>query len=405
LGIDLLSGARLAGSGTSISTLAAILVCLLNFFLLARRQLLIPRLILPLSVYALTTFLVLTGAGVGIHDEAMLLYPLAVSMAGLLLGRTGIIVFGVLVVLTTSGMAFGETQGWIVSRMSDTTTLTTVIVVGFINSLTTAMIYILTNILTNNLNQAQAAGNQLTEANLELNDIRSSLASQVQERTAAAEAARSEAEASQRAAETQMWLATGQAQLAEEMRGDLDLVTLANQIVRHLCRYLGAQTGVLFLAEEGNLHLTGSYAYVERPGAKTSIPFGEGLVGQAARDHNQLILDQIPAGAPWIASGLGESLPRQVLIAPLEIEGRVVGVLELATLGEFTTLHQVFISRSSESIAIAFRTAQTRERFAVLLAESQRQTEELQAQEEELRAVNEELQAQAESLGSRARHA
>jgi GAF domain-containing protein len=64
-----------------------------------------------------------------------------------------------------------------------------------------------------------------------------------------------------------------------------------------------------------------------------------------------------------------------VLIAPISTDGQVFGVVELATLGQFSAEHETFLKRVSESIAIALRTAQTRERIASLLAESQRQTE------------------------------
>jgi transcriptional regulator with GAF, ATPase, and Fis domain len=85
------------------------------------------------------------------------------------------------------------------------------------------------------------------------------------------------------------------------------------------------------------------------------------------------------------------------LLAPVETDGQVFGVLELATLNQFSAEHEAFLQRVSESIAIAFRTTQTRVQINGLLAQSQQQAEELQAQEEELRAANEELHIQAET--------
>jgi cell division protein FtsB len=77
---------------------------------------------------------------------------------------------------------------------------------------------------------------------------------------------------------------------------------------------------------------------------------------------------------------------------------KVIGVIELATLNDFTENHLKLWERISETLGAAFHTAQTRQRLAELLVESRQQAEELQAQEEELRAANEELEAQAENL-------
>jgi hypothetical protein len=381
---------------SALAALIGALCCLLIFWLLRMKQILIPRVAIPLIVYALVLYLISTPDSFGVHDEAMWLFPLAISMAGLLLGRTGIFAVGTLVVLTVTGAAFAEQQGWMINRMSSATTPVTIVVIGFLSTLTSVMMYIVVSLLTESLEGMRASQNRLAEANQELQTIRSSLEAQMLERVEAAETARREAESARRMAENQMWLAGGQAQLAEQIRGDLEVEVLSNRVVGYFCRYLNAQAGLFFLVEDGELHLLGKYAYRERPGVKTTFRLGEGLVGQAALDNQQILLKKIPADAPWIVSSLGESLPRQILIAPLELEDRVIGVLELATLTEFTTQHQVFVARVKESIAIAFRTAQTRERVAALLSESQSQAEELQTREEELRATNEELLAQTE---------
>jgi GAF domain-containing protein len=201
---------------------------------------------------------------------------------------------------------------------------------------------------------------EITEINQELWSIRESLERQVSERTRAAESARMEAESARREAELQAWVTRGQAQLAEQMRGDLDIPTLANNITAHLSRYIGAQCGALFLFSGDVLKLTGRYAYTIHDGLKSEFRTGEGLVGEAARAREVIRVDEIPADAPLISSALGESIPRQILAAPLEWNGQVFGVVEFATLDQFTLVHENFLARVSESAAIALRTAQTR---------------------------------------------
>jgi cell division protein FtsB len=246
---------------------------------------------------------------------------------------------------------------------------------------------------------------KLRAANQQLHAMQENLEQLVNERTAAAESARLMAETSRLAAESarnglenQVWLATGQTRLADATRGELDISQMAGNVVSHLCQYMGAQAGALFLLREETLKLEGSYAFAERPGFDGKIQFGEGLVGQAARDGIAVFLEDIPSDALIISTGLMDVKPRQIIAAPFYANGEVVGVVELVTLAAFTQFHFDLLDRVSEGIGVAFRTAQTRQRLAELLMASQQQAEELQAQEEELRAANEELQAQSENL-------
>lgn len=379
-----------------LSGIVGSITSLVVLWLLRIKQFSIPRLILPSVIYLLATYLIFTGATVGVRDDAVLLYSLAVAMAGLLLGKRGVVVFGILSVITVGFSIYAEVNGLIVNHITThTTTYNTLITVGVTYSLTFTMMYILVSILTGNLAKMRSNQLELTQVNQELWTIRESLEQQVGERTRAAESARAEAEAARREAEAQVWFTRGQAQLAEQMRGELDMSTLANNITSHLSQYIGAQTGALFVLSDDVLKLTGRYAYVERSGKKSQIHIGENLIGEAAKAKKIILMDNIPADALMISSALGEALPRQILIAPLESNGQVLGVLEFTTLAQFTPEHQTFLKHISESVAIALRTLQTRFQMSELLSQSQRQAEELQAQEEELRASNEAMRAQA----------
>ena len=239
----------------------------------------------------------------------------------------------------------------------------------------------------------------------QLNDMISLLEQRVEQRTAVAETARAEAEIASAEAksasknlETQMWLATGQTQLEDAMRGELGVSQLAENVISQLCQYMGAQAGALFLSNGKTLTLAGRYAFTKRPGFEDKFQLGEGLVGQAAMDGEVFHLKDIPSETLVISTGLADVKPREVIAFPFHANGEVVGIVELATLSAFTQAHFGLLKRLSESIGVAFRTAETRNRLAELLIESQSQSEELQAQEEELRAANEELHAQAENL-------
>ena len=212
-----------------------------------------------------------------------------------------------------------------------------------------------------------------------------------------AEQAREEAEAANKTLEVQIWQTTGQAQLSDRTRGEQNIPTLANNILQHLCPYLQAQIGALYVVEGYILTLAGHYAYSSNQ-PTPHFKFGEGLVGQAALEKQPMLITDVPRDYITVRSGLGETIPRNIMLFPFIYDNRVLGVIELGTLTEFSQAQLAFIQTALGSIAIAFNTAQARARIDELLAQTQRQAEELQVQGEELRVANEELEAQTESL-------
>jgi putative methionine-R-sulfoxide reductase with GAF domain len=360
----------------ALSGIVGVVTCLVVLWLLRVKQFAIPRILLPSVTYLLATYLIFTGTTVSVRDDAVLLYSLGVAMAGLLLRRRGVVIFGVLSVVTVLVSIYAEIHGMIVNHITpQTTTYTTMITVGVTYGLTFTMMFILVNILTNNLAKSRSGEQALAAANAELNIIRESLEKQVTERTALAESARADAELARHEAEAQAWFTRGQANLADKMRGDLDVPILANNVISFLCQYLGAQAGALFLADGNKLILTGRYSYTEHANQKQEFLLGEGLIGEAARDGRVVIMMNVPQETQWVSSALGEAKPNQLLIAPIEADGQVFGAVELGTLNQFSAEHEAFLRRISESVAIAFRTAQTRIKVNELLAQSQMRAE------------------------------
>jgi len=198
--------------------------------------------------------------------------------------------------------------------------------------------------------------------------------------------------------ETQIWLTTGQAELGKVMRGQLNLSTLAQNVITQLCHYLSAQMGTLYLVQGEILQLTGSYAYTHRKNLANQFKFGEGIIGQVALEKQPILISNLPDDYVTITSSLGETSPKALLASPFIYEEQVMGVVELGTLTPFTKTHLNFVAMVMESIAIVFHTAQARQRMNELLTETQIQAQELQTQQEELRVTNEELEAQTESL-------
>ncbi len=193
----------------------------------------------------------------------------------------------------------------------------------------------------------------------------------------------------------QNWVISGMEGLSEKIRTTQDVVGLTQHIINYMTSYLNAQIGAIYVTkDENSLRLTGSYAYIRRKNISNDIKFGEGLVGQSALEKKTILMTNIPDDYVGITSGLGEALPKNIIVVPFLYKGEVIGVLEFGSFDTFTDVQVEFITLIAEPIAIAVNNAKSNIRTQELLEQTQSQKEELQAREEELKASNEELENQ-----------
>ncbi len=125
---------------------------------------------------------------------------------------------------------------------------------------------------------------------------------------------------------------------------------------------------------------------------------GEGLLGQAALENRVLHVVNVPDGYLPVNSSLGSSKPRELIVAPAATDGFVQAVVEIGLFRHAEPADRELLERVSEALGIAVRSSKDRTRLEDLLAETQRQSEELQTQQEELRVSNEELEVQTRAL-------
>ncbi|MBF0288687.1 MAG: response regulator [SAR324 cluster bacterium] len=198
------------------------------------------------------------------------------------------------------------------------------------------------------------------------------------------------------------WLKSGRNELNEKTRGETHEKNLAQNIITFLAKYLDAQMGAFYIMnEQGNeLHLLGSYAFIQDSHFNNTIKMGEGLVGQAAFDKEMISITDLPDTYVHIGSGTGNEIPRNIVLAPVAFGERLTGVIELGAFQKFSDLQIEFLSSITESTAIAINMAQARTIMKKLLEKTQQQSEELQTQNEELESQQEELQTQNEELES-----
>ncbi len=198
------------------------------------------------------------------------------------------------------------------------------------------------------------------------------------------------------------WIAEGLALFGDILRRNNDNIELLSfEIISNLCKYVGTIQGGFFLLNDNDRHdtyfeLTAHFAYNRQKYSKKRIELNEGLIGRAAFEKRIIILDHVPQDYLEVTSGLGESNPEYILIAPLMYNDEVHGVIELAGFEPFLP-HQVeFIKKIAESIGSTIGNVKINVRTTKLLAESREQAERLAQQEEEMRQNMEELQATQE---------
>ncbi|MFK2932639.1 response regulator [Dyella agri] len=153
----------------------------------------------------------------------------------------------------------------------------------------------------------------------------------------------------------------------------------AEQLTEELMPLLKAGVGVLYLHDEasGRLDLIGSYGL--RLGNHPAVRYmpGEGLVGQCALDHQPIELDHLPDDYLRIDSGSGNALPRHLLILPVLLRDRLLGVLEFAGFESPTALQRQLLEQLLPLVALSLDNLNRAVRTQDLLEQTQEQADQL----------------------------
>ncbi|MGA2828561.1 MAG: HAMP domain-containing protein [Streptosporangiaceae bacterium] len=204
----------------------------------------------------------------------------------------------------------------------------------------------------------------------------------------------------------QDWLKSNLARISGMMQGHRDLAVVAELIMDELAPLVGAQHGTFFLAEPENgdtrLRLIAGYGLRADKEAPLQYRLGQSLIGQVAKSKRSIIVADLPDGYVKITSGLGEASPSNLAVLPILFEGRVLGVIELASFTTFTPVQTDFLEQLTESLGVNVNTIVANSRTDALLNESQRLTGELQVRSVELQAQQEELQRSNAELEDKA---
>ena len=194
------------------------------------------------------------------------------------------------------------------------------------------------------------------------------------------------------------WQQTGIAQLNDFMIGEKNLNELTSKVIRFLTPYTESQVGVFYLAKDDETLELSSSTGLNLSSAKRQIRFGEGIAGQSAQLHQIVKWNGLEEAELTIDHSGGSFRPGAIIAIPVMYENRFKGVIELASVDDYSNVSNEFLKNASVNIGMAIHSARDHQRLQELLSETQAQAEELQQQHSELENVNAELEAQAEKL-------
>jgi len=137
----------------------------------------------------------------------------------------------------------------------------------------------------------------------------------------------------------------------EQVKG---LEKKAVKYIAALCDCLEASQGLLYLAKKNKkvryVEMLSGYAFTLAESETLKYEFGEGLVGQAAREGKVMNISDIPEGYIKILSGLGSATAGHLLIVPIKINSEVVAVVELASFKPFVDESEALIEQAFTSL-------------------------------------------------------
>ncbi|MFC5479570.1 response regulator [Massilia suwonensis] len=195
------------------------------------------------------------------------------------------------------------------------------------------------------------------------------------------------------------WLRSGQTELASKSIGLNSLEALAEAVLDHVVRYLGGSVAAMYFRnEEGVLRRIGAYGFSNDDERAKVIPRGASLASQAANENRLIRVKELPEDYIKVISSLGETAPREIVIAPFNNFGKVKGVMEIGFLHPVRDRDIEFLKLVGDAIGASVGAVVYRQRLQDALDESQALNEELQVQQEELRTANEELEEQSRAL-------
>ena len=144
---------------------------------------------------------------------------------------------------------------------------------------------------------------------------------------------------------------------------DLNRNVFLHEILRvsltELCRATRSKAGCVYLKVTGRDELLLAETFAVPRGASTPeiVRMGEGLIGEAARSGETLLVDDLPRSAMKIVSATVDAEIGTLVLVPVIYKDELMGVLELASLAPFEKETVAFVEDVVFQLAVAINNA------------------------------------------------
>ncbi len=203
------------------------------------------------------------------------------------------------------------------------------------------------------------------------------------------------------------WRTEGMAKFANILQENKDGVeSLCYEVICNLVKYIKGNQGAFYVVEDKSegievLSVKGVYAYEREKFLDVELEKGEGLIGECWKEGETVILTEIPDDYFLITSGLGDSLPKCVIILPLKYNDEILGVIELASFKELSDEEIEFLEGLGTAIAGTLSSTRVSVQTKDLLSNSRIMQEEMRSQEEMMKQNIEEMKATQDTYEDR----
>lgn len=199
-----------------------------------------------------------------------------------------------------------------------------------------------------------------------------------------------------------IWIAKGVASISELKHKENNTSDYTFQIISAIVKHLNAHQGCFFLRIENGddpyFEVSALYAYGKNKFIGKRVNPGDGLIGQAFYGKEIIYMTDIPKDYIKISSGIGEAIPRCVCIIPLLSDGKIYGVIEIASFNELGASEMEYLKKIAENIGYRLSSIENANRTETLLEETQKMAQEVKSHEVELLQNMEELTATQEQM-------
>jgi transcriptional regulator with GAF, ATPase, and Fis domain len=126
----------------------------------------------------------------------------------------------------------------------------------------------------------------------------------------------------------------------------------AEEVIQNMADKFNIMQALFYVknSTKENFVCNAQFAYFSETKPKNFKP-GESLPGQAVKNKNIIVLNNIPDNYMTIASGLGKSKPKHLVLVPLKNQDEVIGLIEYATFEPITEKHQAALEGISKKVA------------------------------------------------------